>query len=56
MQEGDFARALEIARANEKTAAKLNNPMKAARPAFACELTGDFDAASENYEKAFAFE
>lgn len=56
LEKGEFARALEVALESEKIAAKLDNPMKAGRPArrmkaLVYELTGDLDAASENYRK-----
>lgn len=56
LEKGEFARALEVALASERTATKLENPRKAGKPALtmkalAYELTGDLDAASENYRK-----
>lgn len=57
LQERDFAQALELASACEKIATKWDEPKKLSRPAFkmkalACELLGDWAAASENYENA----
>ena len=56
LEKGEFARALEVALASERTATKLEDPRKAGKPALtmkalAYELTGDLDAASENYRK-----
>lgn len=56
LEKGEFARALEVALASERTATKLEDPGKAGKPALtmkalAYELTGDLDAASENYRK-----
>ena len=56
LEKGEFAQALEVALESEKIAAKLDDRRKAERPArlmkaLAYELTGDLDAALENYRK-----